>query len=71
MVRTGPGQNNAAMTREQHEKTIELTQAEVERGAREHEYSMWMSRYRAGNMSMEEWQKHLVDQDFVDWLGDL
>jgi len=59
------------MTREQHEKTIELTQAEVERGAREHEYSLWMSRYRAGNMSMEEWQKHLVDQDFVNWLGDL
>lgn len=59
------------MTKPSHDITIELTQAEVERGAREHEYSLWMSRYRAGNMSMEEWQKHLSDQDFINWLVDL
>ena len=59
------------MQKPPHDTTVELTQAQIERGAREHEYSAWMSRYSAGNMSMEEWQRHLVDQDFVNWLGDL
>jgi len=59
------------MNRPQHDTTVELTAEQIERGAREHEYGTWKARYGAGNMSMEEWQQHLVDQDFVNWLGDL
>ena len=59
------------MTREQHDITVELTQAEIERGTREHEYSLWVTWYRTGIMPTEEWQRHLEDQDFADWLSDL
>lgn len=52
--------------------TAWLANAEAQaKGEREEMYSQWARQYRAGQMSSEQWNQHMKNPDFVDWLGDL
>lgn len=72
MVKRMAQENNASMQkRNPHTSTIELTPAMIERGQREHGYSLILQAYRAGQISDEQWQKHADDEDFAEWMDRL
>jgi len=59
------------MMRPQHDTTVELTAEQIERGAREHEYSLILQRCRSDQMTDEEWQSHLRNEGFCAWVRGL
>jgi len=59
------------MQKPHHDTTIELTAEQIERGAREHRYSLILLRCRTGQMTDDEWVEHLKDEEFCVWVRGL
>ena len=59
------------MTKPPHTDTIELTQAQILRGVREQAYAVFMTKFRAGKISDDEWHEKLQDRRFAAWLVSL
>ena len=54
-----------------HTDTIELTAKQLARGVREQEYAGFMARWRAKEVTDDEWHEKLQDRRFAAWLVSL
>ena len=59
------------MQKPPHTTTIELTPAQMRRGQREHQFSLWLAAYRAHKMPDGEWEVLMQWDEFTQWFRSL